>query len=48
MIGDAREAGVERHHDECELGQGAQQTGSVPSETRLQVKLCQKTDEWVT
>lgn len=33
------QAGVKRHHDEGELGQRAQQTRSVPSETRLQVKL---------
>lgn len=32
------QAGVERHHDECKLGQGAQQAGAVPVETRLQVK----------
>lgn len=39
MIGDTGQAGVERHHDEGELGEGAQQAGSMPGETRLQVKL---------
>lgn len=33
------QAGVKRHHNEGELGQRAQQTRSVPRETRLQVKL---------
>lgn len=39
VIGDTRQAGVERHHDEGKLGQRAQQASSMPSETRLQVKL---------
>lgn len=39
VIGDAGQARVEGHHDEGELGQRAQQTSSVPRETRLQVKL---------
>lgn len=38
MIGNTGQAGVERHHDEGELGQRSQQAGSVPGETRLQVK----------
>lgn len=32
------QAGVERHHDEGELGQRAQQASSMPREPRLQVK----------
>lgn len=39
VVGHPRQTSVEGHHDEGELGQGAQQTGSVPSEARLQVKL---------
>lgn len=38
VIRDTGQAGVERHHDEGELGQRAQQASSMPSETRLQVK----------
>lgn len=42
VIRDTRQAGVKRHHDEGKLGQGAQQAGSMPGETRLQVKLQHK------
>lgn len=36
------QASVEGHHDEGELGQRAQQAGSMPGETRLQVELEQR------
>lgn len=39
VVRDPGQAGVKRHHNEGELGQRAQQPRSVPSETRLQVKL---------
>lgn len=39
VVRDPGQARVERHHDERELGQGAQQARSVPGETGLQVKL---------
>lgn len=39
VVRDPGQAGVKRHHDEGELGQRTQQASSVPSETRLQVKL---------
>lgn len=39
VVGDSGQAGVEGHHDERELGQGAQQARSVPGEPGLQVKL---------
>lgn len=39
VVRDAGQARVERHHDEGELGQRAQQASSGPSEARLQVKL---------
>lgn len=39
VVRDAGQAGVEGHHDECELGQGAQQARALPGETGLQVKL---------
>lgn len=47
VIGDTGQAGVEGHHDEGELRQGAQQTGSVPTEARLQVELHKKTERSV-
>lgn len=45
VVGDSGHARVERHHDESELGQGAQEPSSMPSETGLQVKLGEEKKE---
>lgn len=44
VVGDPGQSGVERHHDERELGERAQQARSVPGETGLQVQLRQGRD----
>lgn len=38
VVGHPGQTSVEGHHDEGELGQRAEQPGSVPSEAGLQVK----------
>lgn len=33
------QAGIKRHHDECELQQGTEQAGTFPREPGLQIEL---------
>ena len=39
VVRDTGQAGVERHHDEGELGERPEETGTAPGEPRLEVEL---------